>query len=118
MDELDKLLQTDREFSSYSMQHGASEAFAKYLTNDALQLPNHNQPIFGVNKIAETMKGDYTLTWEPQNGKVSSSGDLGYTWGNYTLKLTNGEVEKGKYLNIWAKENNEWRVIVDMGNMS
>lgn len=122
MDELTRLLAADRDFSALSVASGAAAAFKHYLIEEAILLPNHSQPTLGIDRIYHSMAGEYTLKWSPQSGKVSSAGDMGYTWGNYTNAFKNdrGELvtEKGKYLNIWTKVGNEWRVAVDMGNLS
>jgi hypothetical protein len=88
--ELAQLMQADREFSAFSVENGAAEAFKKYLMEDALQLPDGQNPIHGRDKIyAEMLLAgtDYTLSWEPRQGEVSSSGDMGYTWGVYVLSV-------------------------------
>ena len=124
--EKEKLLQTDIEFAQFSVNQGAAEAFNEYLTEDALQLPAGNNPVQGVNNIYNGMKdnqSNYTLDWSPRYAEVAKSGELGYTWGTYSLayKDKNGEEQKsyGKYLNIWKKQaNGNWRVAVDIGNDS
>jgi ketosteroid isomerase-like protein len=124
--ELDNLLQTDMEFSEFSIENGAAEAFRMYLMEKAVQLPSGQNPILGRDKIYEDMLktgSDYTLSWEPQDGEVSSSRDMGYTWGIYTLSFQSdsgeNQSQKGKYLNVWRKDNQgNWRVIIDMGNQT
>jgi ketosteroid isomerase-like protein len=125
-EERNNLLQTDKEFSQFSVENSAPEAFKMYLMENAVQLPSGQNPILGRDKIyAEMLKAGsgYTLSWVPQDGDVSSSGDMGYTWGIYTLsiKTDSGEIQsqKGKYLNIWKKDNQgNWRVLIDMGNQN
>ena len=120
------LIQTDREFALLSLESGAAEAFNQYLTDNALQLPATRNPIQGRDNIYDNMKGNqdkYTLDWSPQYAEVSNSGELGYTWGTYTLTFTSetGEEQKsyGKYLNVWKKQmDGSWKVAVDMGNES
>ncbi len=119
------LLEVDREFAETSTQKGAAEAFNEFLSENALQLPNGQNPIIGRNAIYEGMKNSpltYSLEWIPQDGEVSEFGDLGFTWGIYTFAWQdeNGKrnESKGKYLNVWKKINNEWKVIVDMGNQN
>ena len=120
------LLQTDKEFALYSVENGAAEAFNKYLADDALELPAGKNPVVGRSNIYDSMKehqDSYTLDWSPQYAVVSNSGELGYTWGKYTLSYSDesGEEHKsyGKYLNIWEKQNDgSWKVAVDMGNAS
>ncbi len=67
-----KLLETDIEFSETSRVRGAEEAFKLYLTEDALQLPHNEEPIFGREKIYKNMLAGpkVTLTWQPQLAEV------------------------------------------------
>lgn len=120
------LIQTDREFALLSVEFGAAEAFNQYLTDNALQLPAGRNPVQGRKNIYDNMKenqDNYILNWSPQFAEVTKSGELGYTWGTYTLTFFDEEGEEqisyGKYLNIWKKQmNGEWKVAVDMGNES
>ncbi len=124
--EKENLLQTDIEFAQFSVNNGAAEAFNEYLTGDALQLPAGDNPVEGVKNIYNRMKdnqGNYVLDWSPQYAEVAKLGDMGYTWGTYSLayKDENGEEQKsyGKYLNIWKKQSDgKWKVAVDIGNDS
>jgi ketosteroid isomerase-like protein len=120
-----KLLQTDREFAQKSIEAGAAEAFKMFLLENALQLPAGTNPRFGRENIYQTMKAageGYTLAWEPQNGEVAASGEFGYTWGNFTLSWEDSggtkQAHYGKYLNVWKKQDGQWKVLVDMGNSS
>jgi len=120
-----QLLETDIEFSETSSVRGAAEAFKLYLTEDALQLPNNAEPIFGRDKIYQNMLAGpkVTLTWQPQRAEVSASGDMGYTWGNYQTKWKDedgqAQTGQGKYLNVWKRQaDGTWKVVVDMGNQN
>lgn len=119
------LLDADRQFAKASVERGAAEAFRMYLTEDALQLPAGANPIEGRENIYQgmiDMPEDAVLEWEPQGGEVARSGELGWTWGNYILSFRDsaGELKKshGKYLNVWKKQESQWRVLVDIGNKS
>ena len=121
--EAGKLLEADKAFALYSQENGAADAFKQYLLSDALQLPDGREPLFGRDTIYTLMMPDdgYQLLWEPQFAEVSNAGDMGYTWGLYTYLYVNENGDsvssKGKYLNVWKKDNdNNWKVIVDMGN--
>jgi len=121
--QLKKLIETDIAFSKMSVKKGAAKAFAYFFTDKATMLPNNNQPVFGKKKIVENLKAasvDTILSWQPKNGKISQSGDLGYTWGIYKAsnkKNSGNKAITGKYLNVWVKQNNgSWKVLVDMGN--
>ena len=61
------------------------------------------------------------LTWSAVGADIASSGDLGYTWGNYEFvskdKDGNQHVERGKYTTVWKKQTDgSWKVALDMGN--
>jgi len=122
--EQENLIQTDKDFSQASIEKGTAEAFKMYLTEDAIQLPTRSNPIIGRDAIFENMSksdSNYMLAWDPQAAVVAESGDLGYTWGFFTISWTdeNGEAKKSpdKYLNIWKKQTDgSWKVAVDMGN--
>lgn len=121
-----ELLDTDRAFAAYSVEHGAAEAFRQFLAENALELSANANPVSGRDNIYQQMlkAGDgYELKWEPQDGEVALGGDMGWTWGLYTLRYQTsaGEnrVNYGKYLNIWKRQpDGAWRVVVDMGNQS
>ncbi|MCF7902005.1 MAG: nuclear transport factor 2 family protein [Candidatus Marinimicrobia bacterium] len=120
------LLDTDRAFAAYSEEHGAAEAFRHFLAPEAMELSPRSEPVYGRENIYQEMLkagGEYVLVWEPQDGDVAASGDLGWTWGRYTFTVKDSDdiehVNYGKYLNIWKRlADGNWRVVVDMGNQS
>ena len=117
------LLQTDIDFAKKSMESTASEAFEFYLAEDAVQLPNEMEPIFGreaiVAEIAEYDK-QYQFDWEPQMAEVAAMGDLGYTWGKYKMFARDENqtlAAQGKYVTVWKKQpDGKWKVVMDIGN--
>jgi ketosteroid isomerase-like protein len=124
--ELERLMQTDRDFASASVKHGAAEAFRMYLHEDATMFSAGAHPTAGRESIYDRMKPSddgYELKWTPRAGEVARSGDMGWTWGEYTVTAKNAEgaEEKsyGKYVNVWKKDTaGDWKVIVDIGNES
>ncbi len=57
-----------------------------------------------------------TVTWSPEAGDIS--GDMGYTWGLFSINTTqeDGSVTKqhGKYTTVWKRqENGEWKAAVE-----
>lgn len=117
------LLQADSCFAAESVKYGSAEAFYKYLSSDAIQLPAGKQPIFGNKNIYLEMlpaNDKYILNWTPQDGDVSGSCEMGWTWGFYYVSLSENPdsiISNGKYLNVWVKdEKDNWKVKIDMGN--
>ncbi|RPJ85363.1 MAG: DUF4440 domain-containing protein [Acidobacteria bacterium] len=61
-----------------------------------------------------------TLVWEPSRSEASSSGDLGYTEGEYerTSVGPDGNAVKayGTYVTIWRKHaDGSWKAVLDIG---
>ncbi len=117
--EADKLLATDIEFAKKSVESGAAEAFHAFLDADAIQFPANSLPVRGNDSIYAMMKGGTSvLRWTPREAHVSASGDLGYTWGYYTVTPADSSPPRhGKYVNVWKKQpGGLWKVVIDIGN--
>jgi ketosteroid isomerase-like protein len=61
------------------------------------------------------------LKWHPNEVYVSSSGDLGYSIGDYERigKDTSGnpETATGSYVSIWRKQpDGHWKIVLDIGS--
>jgi len=116
-----EMLDADREFSKMSEEKGMKTAFIQYLdSNGVLLRPNH-LPIAGADAIdflIQQNDSDYTLTWEPRNGAIAKSGELGYTYGIYALRPSKKDtVIYGTYVSIWKKERGgKWKYVLDSGN--
>ena len=120
---LDKLnmMDADRAFSKLSEEKGMKNAFLEFIdSNGVLLRPNH-LPIVGADAIDYLIQQNdsaYTLKWEPRNGSVAHSGELGYTYGIYALKPNQKDtIIYGTYVSIWKKDSKgNWKYILDCGN--
>lgn len=115
------LKSADTAFSALSEKQGLTSAFRKYAASDAVLLPENQAAINGKSAILGNLKAmpaGSTLTWSPQ--AADASGDLGYSWGIYTLtgKNSRGQatVAYGKYLSVWKLRQGHWRLSVMMIN--
>lgn len=121
-----ELLQTDKAFAKASIKVGMAEAFRQFLDEDAMQFTTGQPIIEGRSAIYEGLKPasmSTTLKWKPLGAEVASSGDMGYTWGSYTLTSkdttlnTQEPISRGKYVTIWEKQKDgTWKVKIDIGN--
>jgi ketosteroid isomerase-like protein len=115
-----ELLETDLQFSKLSAEKGRNEAFLQYIDSTAVLLRTNSEPIVGKENVIKLFEKEddtgYTLTWKPLNAEVSVSGDLGFTYGIYELKV-DSLIEKGTYTSIWKKnKKGEWKFVLDTGN--
>ncbi len=122
--EISAIKQTDIDFSNYSKENGMEAAFMKYIADDGVLLRPYSRPVEGRENVKQLFKdrdANFTLTWNPTFGAVSSSDDLGYSYGIYELS---GKDEKGEsytrygtYITIWRKDKDgNWKFVLDTGN--
>ena len=120
------LKQLEGEFMKAALAKG-SQGYMSYYADNAVEVPNGAGLIEGKAKIAESMgfldDKNNQLLWTPVGADISSSGDLGYTYGTFEFhskdKTGKSVVEHGKYTSIWKlQKDGSWKVVLDMGNAS
>ena len=120
----EELLAVDREFAQASVQFGPAQAFYIYMADDVVWLPNESERLVGPESVRDALAAipGLTLDWTPLDGAVSSSGDLGYTWGTWEAVVPEVEtggsrISTGRYATVWRRDpDGSWRVVLDMGN--
>ena len=103
---------------------GGGPAFAKWFADDAVTLANGQAPVIGKAAIAATTTwsaADYQLTWTPEGGRMSPTGDMGFTWGHYSGHAKdrdgNSVDRTGRYMTVWKKQaDGSWKVELDASN--
>lgn len=116
-----ELIEADQAFSMLSSQEGMNKAFEAYCAEQGVLLRPDNMPIVGKDAVKELISStddtSFELTWEPLFARAARSGDLGYTYGVFTISMKEGgSTRKGTYLTIWIKESGEWKWALDTGN--
>ena len=120
-DEKQKMMDTDRAFSKLSVEKGMKNAFLEYIDSNGVLLKPNQFPIVGADAIDYLIQendSSYTLKWEPENGAVAQSGELGYTYGLYAIKPSAKDTTiYGTYVSIWKKQSDgSWKFVLDSGN--
>jgi len=120
------LKQLEGEFMKAAAEKG-SHGYMSYYADDAVEVPNGAALIRGKVEIAKGMgfldDKNNQLLWTPVGADISSSGDLGYTYGTFEFHSKDKDgralVDYGKYTSIWKKQSDgTWKVVLDMGNAS
>ena len=117
---VNELLEVDRAFSELSREQGMNIAFEAYCAEDGVILRPGNKPIEGkqtiIGLLSQTDDTTFDLTWEPTHSMAAESGDMGYTYGIYTMSPKDSDqTMKGTYVSIWIRENSEWKWVLDTG---
>ena len=114
-----EMVNTDIAFSDYSKKHGMKKAFIEYIDDDGVLLRPDHLPIVGADAIdflTQLNDSSYTLTWKPSGSAISSSADLGYTYGIYNVQLPDTNLS-GTYVSVWKKQpDGKWKFVLDTGN--
>jgi ketosteroid isomerase-like protein len=115
------LLDTDRSFSKLSEQKGIKFALIQYIDSKGTFLRPGTLPIVGgqaINYLSQLDDNSFKMTWEPKGGSLAISGELGYTYGIYSLKLNNKDsVLYGTYVSVWKKQSDgNWKFVLQSQN--
>ena len=112
----DVLLKADSDFSNLSKERGIKTAFLQYIDDSAVLLKPNKYPIVGAaaRQFYEKQNdGDYALTWMPQAATIAHSGELGFTYGIWTLNAKDTTLQ-GTYVTIWKKQKDgQWKFVWD-----
>ena len=116
---VDSIIDADIAFSDMSKEKGMKNAFIEYIDNEGLLLRPDHLPVKGADAIDFLSQVDdsaYTLHWVPEGAQIAASGDLGFTYGIYTLQAQD-TVFKGTYINIWKKQTDgKWKFVMNTTN--
>ena len=101
------------------------DGFMSFFADDAVVLMPNVGPVKGreairKTKVAGFARPGFSLRWKPEYADISASGDLGYTYGPYTLTFLDAAGKKvtrtGRYFTIWKKQKDgSWKVVIDNG---
>ena len=120
-----ELIEVDLEFARKSVSKGSHAAFLEYIDDSCVLLRPNRMPVVGRAKIEEMFSSpdtSFSLNWNPSFAEVSESGDLGYTYGIYTIQMDSPEgsvvTKEGTYVTIWKKDKSgDWKFVMDTGNL-
>jgi ketosteroid isomerase-like protein len=115
------LLNADIAFSNLSEEKGRNAAFAEYAADEATILRPYSMPLTGKDSIIHVLARHpdslRRLTWIPISADVARSGEIGFTYGTYTLQIKDRAKEEGTYCTVWHKDSvKKWKFILDTGN--
>lgn len=117
------VLSADKAFNDAVAQDGLAKAMEKFYDDNVVGLiPDAPATVGKAATLKSVTEGKMdqvkTLSWKPEKAELSSSGDLGYTWGYYQLKdktATGGDTTYyGVYSTVWKKAaDGSWKAVLD-----
>ena len=115
-----ELFAAEKEFCAMAQKDGVQKAFVSFAADSAVIL-RRSQVLKGKEAIRlqyNSFPGKAKLEWAPDFADVSASGDLGYTYGKYTLTTTdsigNTTQSNGIFHTVWKRQpDGKWRFVWD-----
>lgn len=114
-----ELLKVDMDFNVLCQEKGMTHSFLAYATDSVIKMMNKQEPIVGKKALSvwlASLKPEPSLNWKPVKAEISSSGDLGYTYGWWRIASADTTVY-GNYITIWKKQaDGKWKFVFDTGS--
>lgn len=114
------LLKMESEFSKSVGGKKTADAFLSHFADYVRVYREDDFPAVGREAARALLaKKPGSLTWQPAKADVSLIGDLGYSYGTYEFKASDGKSsEAGNYLRIWKRQGGtgKWKVVLDLLN--
>jgi ketosteroid isomerase-like protein len=116
-----EIMEVEKAFNHMAQQEGVAKAFLFYAADDGVIMRGNNV-IKGKAAIGqwteENIQADQRLSWKPSFVEVSQSGDLAYTYGDYTFSYpdTLGEIitTTGIFHTVWKRQaDGDWKFVWD-----
>lgn len=119
-----ELLKMEAVFEQATLERGLDGFMSFFAEDGSILLPNIG-PVTGRAAIRKTKeagfaRSGFSLRWKPEYADIAASGDMGYTYGPYTLSFIGEDGKKvtrtGRYFTIWKKQKDgSWKVMLDNG---
>ncbi|MES2524695.1 MAG: nuclear transport factor 2 family protein [Gemmatimonadota bacterium] len=114
------LMQAEEAFSDEAGRIGLGPAFAKWGSDDAMNMgrPNDTTFVIGAERIGKAVgagsEGPSPVVWKSDKALVASSGDLGVSFGRIRQK-TDVSAPGQPFFTVWrrAGPNDPWRYIAE-----
>lgn len=116
-----EIIATEKAFCDMGLKDGLVKAFEHYAAEEGV-LRRKNKIVKGKAAIAQWYKNDVrpneTLVWKPTHVDVSNSGDMAYTYGDFTFTYPDSlgimKENKGIFHTVWKRQSNgEWKYVWD-----
>lgn len=118
----EEIAKAEKDFEKMAAEKGIAEAFDFFADSNAVIKRGNDSIIHGKAGIKNFYTAPYfktaTVQWSPDFIDVSSTGDMGYTYGQYRwqTKDSNGKVEvaSGIFHTVWKKQpDGSWKYVWD-----
>lgn len=117
-----QIVKTEKDFEKMVAEKGLAESFYHFADSNAVIKRERDTLIIGKDNIKKYYSNpkyrNITVTWTPDDVRVSDAGDMASSYGKYNWisKNTDGKTEtlKGVFHTVWKKQTDgTWKYIWD-----
>ena len=118
-----KLMQTSRDWAQVAATADLEKSLS-YWSDDAVVMMAGQPMLKGKEEIRKMVEGSFKtpgfkISWEPQSGEISQSGDMAYLMENETMTMNDSTGKAitihSKGVTIWKKQSDgSWKNVVDI----
>jgi ketosteroid isomerase-like protein len=114
------MLVADRAFAAATAERGIAGWLGYFAVDGAVYQADRVARGHGaIRALMEPLFADTTirLAWEPDEAVPAAAGRFGYTSGSYRIvRLADDSiVGRGRYLSVWRRTRDGWKVVADIG---
>lgn len=115
----ERLLLMDQQWNMLIASHDTAGAL-NYFDAEAKVFVANGPVLEGKSEIRKFLenfgnKPSMTFSAKANSVSISSSGDMAYLTGTFA-SFSKGTEQTGKYVTIWRKTNNDWKIMIDIFN--
>jgi len=117
-----EIIEIEKQFCEMTANEGMAVSFTHFAA-DTATIKRGEMLIVGKKAISESYSNspkdpNISLVWKPDFVDVSSSGDMAYTYGNYTYCFVDStgvkQSSNGVFHTVWKRQSNgEWKYVFD-----
>lgn len=110
-----EMMKLEGEFSK-STRKSAPSGYARYVAGFVRLHRPGEFPMIGREAVSRYVETSLLVVdqWEGIDGGVAASGELGYTYGSYGIRLS-GASEKGYFTHVWKRDGKgEWKLVAEV----
>lgn len=115
-----EIVAADSAFSKAARENGVPAAMATFAAEDGRVFLSRTPMIAGRANIAQqyaAWDAQSMLQWQPAGADIAARGDMGFSWGRWTLTKAGAEPASGNYVSVWRRDGEgQWRFLANIGN--
>lgn len=116
---IQEIRMTDQAMNDMAAKSGFHTALLSYAADSLIKPEDGQWPVMGkqaLEKAWSDKPGTKDISWQPTTIDASASGDLGYSFGDWTFNAGD-TTYYGNYFTAWKKQaDGTWKWTVDGGN--